>query len=549
MSRWLPDASLTRSRAYTLAAVTVGTILVLQMLTTVTGALVAGRQYEQVSIDTFEYVGELTAERVSRFAEAGRDVAEGTADEIELLGAGMDRDTLELSVHRRLAREPGVRAIYVGWSDGEFLVLRRHGEGFLSQRGGGDAGPQVTTRTFDADFTLTSRQVEPSDYDPRTRPWFVTGTATTMTRWTQPYVDYFEGSTLVSAAHAAREAGEVTAVVGADLNLEVLGDVLDSLPYGEGAEAFVITQDLKVIAAPSTYRDEIAESGSAVARTWDLGLEVDPRSVGLGTVQFSRELDVVVLDRGFPIDDGLPWRLHIVASDEELSSGLGTLGSVVLWITVFSLVMIAVAGSLLWWVRRPLGRLRARAMTDQLTGLLNRTEFYRRGRLVAQRAGERGDVVMVTALDLDYFKDLNDRFGHAAGDQALHAVAAGLTGAARAGDLAARIGGDEFVALHVLRPDDSPLHVAQRVRDAVEHEIHTRVASAEGVGVTAGYTTSGIGMDDLDVLVVHADRALVAGKRTAKGRVYAAGEARSDVDRRRVMSHADSVEAPHDSPR
>ncbi|MFW2513487.1 diguanylate cyclase [Demequina sp. SO4-13] len=369
MSRWLPDASLTRSRAYTLAIATIATILVLQMLTTVVGGVIAGRQYEQVSVDTFEYVGDLTAERVSRFAEAGSDVAEGTANELELLGAGMDRDILEESLHRRIEREIGVRAIYVGWQDGEFMVLRRNGDDFVSQRGGGDAGAQVTTRTFDAEFTLMSREVEPSDYGPRTRPWFMTGTATGMTRWTQPYTDYLDGGTLVSAAHAAR------------------------------------------------------------------------------------------------------------------------------------------------------------------------------------RASERGDSVMVTVLDLDDFKDRRDRFGHAVGDEALRAVAAGLTGSARAGDLAARTGGDEFVTLHVLRSEDNPLHVVQRVRDAVEREIYTRVADAEGVGVTAGYATAGIGLNDIDTLVVHADRALVAGKTKAKGPVYGSGDATTDVDRRRDTLHAERREASDDSSR
>lgn len=552
MPRRFTDASLTRSRAYSLAVGVVGAIIVVQMLATVTGAVVAGRQFEQASVDTFEYVGELTAERVSRFAEAARDVSEGTAGELERLGADTNRASLEDSLYQRLSREPVVRAVYVGWPDGEFLVLRSHGDGYLSQSGGAAQRDVLTTRVYDHSFSLLSEEETESDYDPRTRPWYQSGATAIDTRWTQPYLDYFNGDTLVSAARSARDADGVMAVVGADLNLNQLAEVLDSLPYGEGAEAFVLTQQLHVIAAPSAYRREIAqvvEDTGAVARAADLGLGVDPALVAPGTERFGRDLDEIVLDRGFPVQESLPWRLHLRASDQQLSAGLGTLGSVVLWLTGLSLVMVLVTASVLWWVRRPLNKMRERSMTDPLTGLLNRREFHRRGRLVAERAAERGDLLMVTVMDLDDFKHLNDQYGHGLGDQALTAVAAALTSSARKGDLAARLGGDEFAVLHVLRDGDHPLRVAQRVRDAIEHGIHTNVPGAERVGVTAGYTTGGAGAGDLDLLLEHADTALVQGKRERKGRVYASPEAitDTDTDRRRPGEAEARADGPPES--
>ncbi|MDN4479474.1 sensor domain-containing diguanylate cyclase [Demequina muriae] len=542
MLRRPKDTSFARSRAYGLAVGLIVTIIVLQMITTVTGAIVAGRQFERVSIDTFEYVGELTAERVARFAEGARDVSEGTASEIEILGADVDRAALEFSMYQRLMREPSVRAVYAGWVDGEFLVLRREGGSFRSQRGGGGLGPEMTTRVYDGSYTLLSSHTVSSDYEPRTRPWYVTGLTAHETRWSHPFVDYFSGETLVSTARAAREANEVVAVVGADLDLNGLGDVLDGLPYGDGAEAFVLTQQLQIIGAPSDYRAQIAavvEAKGTVARAPDIGLGIDPVLVAPGNARFSRDFDEIVLDRSFTTEETLPWRLHIRASDDELSAGLGALGTIVLWITGFSFAIVVIAAGVVWWVRRPLSRMRERAMTDPLTGLLNRREFFRRGALIAARAVDRGDVLMVTVLDLDAFKSLNDDHGHGAGDQALTAVAAGMTGAARAGDLTARTGGDEFAVLHVLRAGDQPLRVAQRVRDAIEHEIHTRVEGSDGVGVTAGYTTGGPDAADVELLVAYADKALVEGKRIQKGRVYAAAEGGGDVDRRLAAPDAD----------
>ncbi|MFN3866860.1 MAG: diguanylate cyclase [Demequina sp.] len=536
MPRRLSDASFTRSRAYTLAVGTIVTILVLQMVTSVAGAIGAARQFEQVSIDTFEYVGELTAERVARFAETAKNVAEGTATQIELVGADADRSSLEMSLYQRLKRADHVRAVYVGWPDGEFLGLQRHDEGYQSHRIGGDLGQVATIRTYTEAFELVSTTTEAADFDPRERPWYQTGAASDTTRWSEPYLDFEDPATLVSAAHAARLGDEVVAVVGADLNLNELSNVLDELPYGEGAEAFVLTQQLQIIAAPIAYRSTIAsavEAKGGVARAQDIGLGIDPEVVPPGTARFSRDFDQIVLDRSFAVKETLPWRLHMRASDKELSAGLGTLGDIVLWITAFSVTMVTIASGVVWWVRRPLNKMRERAMTDPLTGLLNRREFHRRGAMVAERAADRGEILMVTVLDLDDFKDLNDQYGHGLGDRALAAVAAGLKSSARAGDLAARLGGDEFVVLHVLREGDRPLRVAQRLRDAVEHEIHTRVEGSERVGVTAGYTTGGAGVGDLDRMVEHADTALVTGKRDRKGRVYAAPDATIDVERRR----------------
>ncbi|MFW2513486.1 diguanylate cyclase [Demequina sp. SO4-13] len=533
LRRRAKDGSLTRSRAYTFAVASVAGIIVLQMLTSFAGMVIAGKQLEQVSIDTFEYVGELTVERVSRFTEAARYVTEATASELVLVGTDVDRGELERSLFQRLSSANAVRAVYVGWSDGEFMVMRREGDTFLSQRGGGQHGPQVTSRVYDQSYSLVSSEVVDSDYDPRTRPWYHTGVgSTTRERWSPPFVDYFDGATLVSATRAVREEGEVTAVVGADLNVNELAGVLDSLPYGEGAEAFVLTQDLQIVAAPTSYADDVAALTGAsgeVAHASDIGLNVDPEPVGPMTERFGRDFDLVILDRGFPVAQTIPWRLHVRASDQELSAGLGTLGSMVLWFNVVSLGMVLIAAIVLWRVRHPLSRMRERAMTDGLTGLLNRHEFYRRARLLLRRATEHGDVVMVTVLDLDHFKDLNDRLGHLVGDQALKAVATALMGSARAGDLSARTGGDEFSMLHVLRPDDNPLHVAQRIRDAVEREVRICIADAGGVGVTAGYTTATAGVEDLDMLVAHADHALVMGKRAKKGRVYSS----EDVAERR----------------
>jgi diguanylate cyclase (GGDEF)-like protein/PAS domain S-box-containing protein len=147
--------------------------------------------------------------------------------------------------------------------------------------------------------------------------------------------------------------------------------------------------------------------------------------------------------------------------------------------------------------------LRQRASTDELTGCSNRAAIVRA--LEAHIAGgtHRSERAILF-VDLDEFKQLNDRCGHAAGDRLLRTVAAQLRGAVRAEDLVGRIGGDEFL---VLCPDVGGAHKAVRLAERIEAALRDRVAASVGVAWSCG--------DDISAeeLLDRADRAMYASKR------------------------------------
>jgi diguanylate cyclase (GGDEF)-like protein len=105
----------------------------------------------------------------------------------------------------------------------------------------------------------------------------------------------------------------------------------------------------------------------------------------------------------------------------------------------------------LTWTRRRLERerdqLRGVALSDPLTGVANRRLLLARADYEIERHTRDGRRFALVMLDLDGFKRLNDRFGHAAGDEMLREVAGALTGVLRAQDTIARLGGDEFCVL------------------------------------------------------------------------------------------------------
>ena len=162
-------------------------------------------------------------------------------------------------------------------------------------------------------------------------------------------------------------------------------------------------------------------------------------------------------------------------------------------------------------LRRERDLMEQAAYSDALTGLANRRLLMS----VAEheiarhhRAGERFSVVM---LDLDGFKLLNDRFGHAAGDEMLCDVATGLTQALRSQDTVARLGGDEFCVIAPATADPRPL--AAKIVNAVAHASrgHEELRASIGIAVFPDDGTT------IELLIRTADERLLSAKRRLHG--------------------------------
>jgi diguanylate cyclase (GGDEF)-like protein len=163
-----------------------------------------------------------------------------------------------------------------------------------------------------------------------------------------------------------------------------------------------------------------------------------------------------------------------------------------------------------------------RSRRDALTGLLNRRELdgvLDRAFRAAQ--GARSGPLSLLFCDIDKFKGVNDRHGHAAGDRVLAGVAAALSGALRSGDAAGRYGGEEFVAvLPAAGPADAAA-VAERIRREVEAARHD-AAGAEPLRVTVSLGQATLrGGESLAALLAAADACLYEAKRAGRNRVVA----------------------------
>ena len=167
-------------------------------------------------------------------------------------------------------------------------------------------------------------------------------------------------------------------------------------------------------------------------------------------------------------------------------------------------------------MRARIAELETHAESDPLTAIMNRRGFERELRRAAAHVRRYGGNAALVYLDLDGFKPVNDRHGHAAGDAVLKAVAAVLLGSVRASDMAARIGGDEFAVLLWNLTDEA----ARNKADAIELTIAAMAVPWGGetlaVGARAGIAVLAADTDLVD-LVARADAAMYARKRERKG--------------------------------
>lgn len=159
------------------------------------------------------------------------------------------------------------------------------------------------------------------------------------------------------------------------------------------------------------------------------------------------------------------------------------------------------------------------AITDSLTEVSTRRHFLERLREEIRRSMRRKSVMSFLMIDLDYFKEKNDKFGHLVGDVILKEVALALKSTLREIDIIARYGGEEFAVILSGIGKEGALLAAERIRSSVEHSVFK--AYDEKVSITISIGASSFPEDGVDErsLIESADRALYRAKEKGRNRV------------------------------
>ncbi|HET7313065.1 GGDEF domain-containing protein [Salinisphaera sp.] len=196
---------------------------------------------------------------------------------------------------------------------------------------------------------------------------------------------------------------------------------------------------------------------------------------------------------------------------------------------------------LYWTVFRYRRKVEVQAVTDALTAVANRRHFMLEAAARLENRQQCGAPASLLFVDIDRFKAINDRHGHALGDQALTHVVNRLKQVLRDDDLIARYGGEEFVVLLSDADTDHAVRVAERMRVAVKTEPYDVAGTNEPaitLTVSIGIATRAADRPvDLDTLIIAADRALYDAKSAGRDRVVAAAE-RTEAGRHKTSGRS-----------
>jgi diguanylate cyclase (GGDEF)-like protein/PAS domain S-box-containing protein len=166
-------------------------------------------------------------------------------------------------------------------------------------------------------------------------------------------------------------------------------------------------------------------------------------------------------------------------------------------------------------------RLHEQASTDELTGIFNRRRVLDIGKAEMARSRRFGRPLACLMIDIDHFKQINDTYGHVAGDAVLRGVTATLSAGLRQSDTLGRLGGEEFIVFMPETDAEGAMHTAERLRQAVEQSsvLMDGEGASPGITVSLGVTVLAPETASLDAFIAAADAALYRAKENGRNRV------------------------------
>lgn len=241
-----------------------------------------------------------------------------------------------------------------------------------------------------------------------------------------------------------------------------------------------------------------------------------------------------------------------LATSETITSDLVELSmavSLALIVVINPALMVLALPSIVMYRRYLLhAQLVSQARIDPKTGLLNAATWRHEADAELSRAVRTRTPLAVAMIDLDYFKKVNDTFGHLAGDVVLRDLAGTLQRSVRDYDLVGRFGGEEFTLLLPHTDPDEATQVAERIRDQVSRQVividdghgglELRVTVSVGVAALTGSRR------DLNELIAAADNALYKAKNAGRNRVHVLGDVGQALPQQRSDAAVDDLGTP-----
>lgn len=518
------EASASRRAGFTLVGIVLVGLLVVEIAALVIATTVMRNYGHDMVRRSFEYVAESTTERTLGSIRLTERAVGLVVFAVEDADQAPEPQSLLRSLYLVVKDQPAVSSVYMGFPDGSYASVARQGDGFSSRVITVEPSRRVVESTHAANFDAVDSTTLGTDYDPRQQPWYVAGREGGEPTWTGPFISTGMTRPQVSLAQAARDdRGDLWGVVGANLNLDEVSKALDGSPVGEDGEAFVLSQDRYVIAAPAEYVAQVnafALERSALMPADDLGIRTtNPVMPGSSVPAFGRTQRYEVMERQFPADSGLDWVVHVRSTAEALNPGLQQAQRTMLALMGAITLLVVASGAVLLWYWRPLGR-QVQVVGDPLTGAAARDDIPELAGEALARAKSAGNMMCVTLMALDGMQSINEVYGYDKGDRVVIAAAEALDRTCRGDDIIVRFTGDQFLIFQALPPTVNPRDLVERIRARTEDSLTGVLGARSRVRVTAGYTHGDPAVMGLADFIADAQAALGYGLTQGVGTTY-----------------------------
>ncbi len=451
--------------------------------------------------------------------------------------------------------------VYYGTRDGKLIGVVRPTRTEASMRLVMGQGLRGRNAPFSGSVAELGAFVDDYPTDVVQQPWFLAAKDHAGDVWTQVYLDERTGELIGTRARRVLDAnGQVAGVVATDLSLRVLNEQLLAIRMTSNSLAFIMEPDGTLVASTtSPYLRKEGELGPKLLNANESGnpliKELAVRARGTLLAQKNIELPVTLVVEGpggesvfaaftRVVDDaGLDWIIVAAGPRSELKQDITRELIQVIVITLMAVgLAIAIGFMVFSWVSRDLGRLAQvahrvgegdldtevgvqrddeigmlaksfeamvqRLRSDRLTKVANREMLVRRveGEVTRRQHDENSRSFGLLFIDIDHFKQINDRHGHEIGDKVLIETARRLTIKMRPSDLVARYAGDEFV---VFIEDVSDRNILNIMRSRIEETIAEPI-DLPGIGSLPCTISVGVAMfpqdgDNVDSLLARAD--------------------------------------------
>ncbi len=432
---------------------------------------------------------------------------------------------------------PQLDGVFVGGADGSFMYVSRDGDGYREKTIELIDGVRDTTLVYlGADGLELSRESDPADtYDPTARPWYQAASSGGDVIWTDPYVFFTSQQLGITTASPIVVDGEITGVVGADLELGSLSRFLTSIDSGTDGRSIIVNQDGVVIAHPDPGLiqrpvDDGLET-VAIADLDDTQARAAVASYVLEGADTDAQLTSYRVDdvesrgsfRNVEVGEGV-WTVAVFGPEDSLvgnlASARATERTLLVVASILGLLLVLLAGTR---ATRPLDELESHAWSDSLTGLPNRRSILRS---VDRDLTNDDGWSSVAMVDVDKFKAVNDTYGHQVGDEVLAEVARRAQDSLPEGVTIGRLGGEEFL---IVMPDagiSDAWEICEDVRRAVRAAPVQHSTGALDVTVSLGLATAERPASR-DHMISVADVALLEAKSTGRDKVVSGSGPRS----------------------